>query len=213
MAGRGAGKDKQPEAEREAQVYGYVRVSTDRQDGDRQVGEIIEYCKSRGLGDAKIVKEIMSGVKDKPELERIITGLGKGDTLAVWELSRLTRSGMRALSEVAERVRKAGAVLVETRTGTTIGNDIAGDAYIFALGLSARIEREMISARVTSANRARKEKGLRVGRIGGKSKLDSRKVEIEGYQKMKLSKSKIAELLGCSRSCYLTWLEKEKGSK
>jgi len=208
MAGRGAKKDKKPEAERIEQVYGYVRVSTDRQDAERQVSEIIGYCKAKGLGDAKIIQEIMSGVKEKPELERVLLGLGKGDTLAVWELSRLTRSGMRALSEVAERVRKAGAVLIETRTGTTIGNDIAGDAYIFALGLSARIEREMISARVMSANRVRKEKGMRVGRIGGKSKLDARMVEIEGYQKMKLSKSKIAELLGCSRSCYLKWLER-----
>jgi DNA invertase Pin-like site-specific DNA recombinase len=60
----------------------------------------------------------------------------------------------------------------------------------------------------------RKEKGMKLGRPAGKSKLDERKIEIEGYQKMELSKAKIAKLLGCSRTTYLAWLKKEsKGGK
>jgi len=195
-------------------VYGYCRVSTDGQDTERQVGEILDYAKKHGLGDVTLFRETISGTKEKPELERLIGQLRAGDTLAVWELSRLTRSGISAVFEIAGRVRKAGAVLLETSSGRVIGNDTNGEVYLFALGLSAKIEKEMISERTKSALRMRKEKGMKLGRPAGKSKLDERKIEIEGYQKMELSKAKIAKLLGCSRTTYLAWLEKEsKGGK
>lgn len=195
-------------------VYGYCRVSTDGQENERQVGEILDYAKKHGLGDVTIFRETVSGTKEKPELERLIGQLRAGDTLAVWELSRLTRSGMLALAEITGKVLKVGALILETRTGQIIKGDVMGEMYLSVLGLASRIERDMIAERTKSALRMRKEKGMILGRPAGKSKLDERKVEIEGYQKMELSKAKIAKLLGCSRTTYLAWLEKEsKGGK
>ena len=107
--------------------------------------------------------------------------------------------------------RKLATALLEERAkpkGDVWENapDNAGHAWI--------AYKEMISERTKSALRMRKEKGMKLGRPAGKSKLDERKVEIEGYQKMELSKAKIAKLLGCSRTTYLAWLEKEsKGGK
>lgn len=202
-------KKKEAEKIEAGRVYGYCRVSTDKQDSERQQSEILDYAKKHGLGDVTIFRETMSGTKEKPELERLLSGLKQGDTLAVWELSRLTRSGISAVFEIAGRVRKAGAVLLETSSGRVIGNDTNGEVYLFALGLSAKIEKEMISERTKSALKMRKDKGMILGRPAGKSKLDERKVEIMGYQKMELSKAKIAKLVGCSRSTYLAWLEKE----
>jgi len=202
-------KKKEAEKIEAGRVYGYCRVSTDKQDSERQQSEILDYAKKHGLGDVTIFRETMSGTKEKPELERLLSGLKQGDTLAVWELSRLTRSGISAVFEIAGRVRKAGAVLLETSSGRVIGNDTNGEVYLFALGLSAKIEKEMISERTKSALKMRKEKGMILGRPAGKSKLDEKKLEIQGYQKMELSKAKIAKLVGCSRSTYLAWLEKE----
>jgi len=190
-------------------VYGYVRVSTDKQDAERQQTEIMDYAQKHGLGDVTMFRETISGTKAKPELERLIEGLRAGDTLAVWELSRLTRSGITALLKIAEKVQKAGASLLETGSGQVIGNDMQGELYLVMLGLAAKVERDMISERTKSALRVRKEKGMILGRPAGKSKLDERKIEIQGYQKQGCSKAHIARLVGCSRTTYLAWLEKE----
>jgi DNA invertase Pin-like site-specific DNA recombinase len=198
---------------RTGRVNGYARVSTDKQDSDRQVGEIVAYCKEHGLGDPVVVQEIAHGQSNvKPELERVLGMLREGDILAVWELSRLTRQSVAALFSIVERVHKAGAGLLEIKSGTLIGNDASGEAYLFALGLSARIEREMISARTKSALEKRKAEGVKLGRPKGKSKLDAKGDEIRRYLKLGINKSAIAKLVGCSRSALIHWL-KAQGEK
>ena len=192
--------------ESKPRIYGYCRVSTDKQDADRQVSEIITYCKQKSLGDPIIVTETVSGASAKPELERTIANLKAGDTLAVWELSRLTRGGVAALFGIIEQVHKAGASVLEVKSATTIDSTVAGEDYVFALGLAARIEKEMISARTKSALQARKAAGVKLGRPAGKSKLDSRIDEIKRYQGLGLNKTAISKLLGCSRTAYLHWL-------
>ena len=190
-------------------VIGYCRVSTDKQDAERQVSELLAYCKTSGLGDPVIVREIASGAGARPELERVLAGLHAGDTLAVWELSRLTRGGVGSLFGIVEQIRKAGAKLVETKSGTTIDSSVAGESYLFALGLCARLERDMISQRTKSALAARKASGKKLGRPAGKSKLDDRREEIVRFQRLGLNKTSIAKLVGCTRATYLHWLEKE----
>jgi len=191
------------------QVIGYCRISTDKQDAERQVGEILTYCESHGLGAPLIVRETAHGNGDRPELDRILSNLQSGQTLAVWELSRLTRGGVAALFTIVGQIRDAGASLLETKSGTVIDSSVAGEAYVFALGLAARIERDMISERTKSALQARKAQGVKLGRPEGKSKLDDRREEIERYQKLGLNQTSVSKLLGVSRSCYLNWLAKE----
>lgn len=187
----------------------YARVSTDRQEATHQIEGILAYCEKEGLLDPMIVRETASRAKDRPELERTLAGLQAGDTLAVWELSRLTRGGVGSLFGIVEQIRKAGARLVETKSGTVIDSSVAGEAYVFALGLAGRIEREMISQRTSSALQARKRAGVKLGRPAGKSKLDDHREKIERYQRLGLNKTSISKLLGCSRATYLHWLSKE----
>ena len=109
-----------------AQVIGYCRVSTDKQDAERQVGEILTYCETHSLGAPLIVRETAHGNGDRPELDRILANLKPGHTLAVWELSRLTRGGVAALFAIVNQIREAGASLLETKSGTTIDSSVAG---------------------------------------------------------------------------------------
>jgi DNA invertase Pin-like site-specific DNA recombinase len=131
------------------------------------------------------VRETASGAKARPQLDGLIGRLAQGDSVLVWELSRLTRGGVAALFSIVQAIHDAGAVLVETKSGTTIDSSIQGEAYVFALGLAGRIERDMISERTRSALRVRRERGVKLGRpIGpGKSRLDG-------------SRDKIVEMLG-----------------
>jgi len=191
-------------------VWAYCRISTDKQDTERQVIEIADYAKAKGLGDVTFVRETVSGKDDKPELERIMASLQQGDTLAVWELSRLTRASVGALFTIAERIRKSGASLLEVKSGTTISSDVAGEAYVFALGLASRIERELISARTKSALRVRKEMGIKLGRPAGKSKLDEKGTEVDYLLGLGLSKAKTAKKLGCSRATLDKYLMNRK---
>lgn len=194
-----------------ARVIGYCGVSTDRQDTERQVAEILDYCHAHSLGDPVIVRETESGAKERPELERVLASLKPEETLAVWELNRLTRGCVGSLFGIVEQVRKAQARLLETRSGIFIDSSPAGEAYVFALGLVGRIERELISARTKSAIAARKAPGKKLGRPAGKSKLDDKRAEIEKYQALGINKTAISKLLGCSRATYLHWVSREAG--
>ncbi|GAB1431613.1 recombinase family protein [Spirochaetota bacterium] len=196
-----------------ARVIGYCRVSTDKQDAEHQVIQILNYCHANGLGDPLIVRETASGAQARPELERTLISLQADETLLVFELSRLTRGGVGSLFAIVEQIRKAGARLVEIKSNTTIDSTVAGEAYCFALGLAGRIERELISARTKSALAARKASGKKLGRPAGKSKLDNQRAEIEKYQALGINKSAIAKLIGCSRATYLHWLSKEANPK
>lgn len=51
------------------QIIGYCRVSTDKQDAERQVGEILTYCESHQLGSPVIVRETAHGNGDRSGIE------------------------------------------------------------------------------------------------------------------------------------------------
>jgi DNA invertase Pin-like site-specific DNA recombinase len=191
-------------------VYAYTRISTDKQDSARQVEEIVAYCKAHTLGNPVIIQETASGAGERPQLEETIERLSKGDCLAVWELSRLTRGGVSALFQIIGRVRDRGAQTIETKSGTVIDTSVAGEAYVFALGLASRIERDLISDRTKSALRARKASGVKLGRPAGKSKLDARIEEIEKYRSLGLNATAICKLIGCSRGTYENWQKRNK---
>ena len=73
-------------------IYGYARCSTseDRQDITRQIRDLM----SMGISDEKyIFWEYESGTKkNRPELSKLLDIVKPGDTIAVTEVSRLTRS-------------------------------------------------------------------------------------------------------------------------
>ena len=67
--------------------FGYARVSTISQSLDTQ----LEALKKEGCD--KIVEEKKSGKDlDRPELNNLLDNLRDGDTLVVYDLSRLSRS-------------------------------------------------------------------------------------------------------------------------
>ena len=85
-----------------SKVYGYCRCSTDenKQDISRQVREL----KEMGAVPETIFTEYISGMKEnKVELQKLLNVIRSGDTLAVTELSRLTRSTKQLCDDYALR--------------------------------------------------------------------------------------------------------------
>lgn len=188
-------------------VYGYVRVSTDKQDGEGQLQGIREYCREKNLPDPVIIQETASGIKARPKLEALINELGPGDTLVVFELSRLSRQSISAVYAMVDRIRKTGAKLIESRSDFVANGSLESDLRVFGLSIAARIERDLISQRTKAGLKARKAKGLPLGRPAGKSKLDNKRKEIARYLEKGVSKTDIAKLLDCSRSTLLNFIK------
>ena len=77
-------------------IYGYIRISTDRQTLENQEFEIRNFAQNQNLQIDRWVKETISGTKDfeKRELGRLIRRLKKSDILICSEISRLGRKGV-----------------------------------------------------------------------------------------------------------------------
>lgn len=75
-------------------VYGYIRVSTDRQTVENQRFEILRFCKKNSLEVGAWIEETISGTltPDKRELGRLLSHIRKDDLIICSELSRLGRS-------------------------------------------------------------------------------------------------------------------------
>ena len=190
-------------------VIGYARVSTDKQDVERQKLDIMAYCEKEGVPLEKIVVETVSSRKATREVYKVVDSLRAGDILVVTELSRLARSAIE-LDEICAKVIRAGASLKSLSPECVVDGSILGQTMKFALGISAQLERDFISERTKSALKARKAEGVTLGRPKGQSKLNERRGEIEKYLGLGINKSAIAKLLGCSRSALLNWLASNK---
>src|SRR6202047_4188223 len=84
-------------------LLGYARVSTNEQDTAAQVSAV------KSAGCEKIFREKASGGRwDRPELQRLLDQLRKGDILVVWRLDRLSRS-LRDVLTIMERIKEAEA--------------------------------------------------------------------------------------------------------
>jgi DNA invertase Pin-like site-specific DNA recombinase len=195
-------------------VYAYVRVSTDRQSVENQRYEIRRFCKNNEMIVDKWVEESISGTAsvDDRGLGRMLKKMASGDILICSELSRLGRNLlmiMGILNQCMERDIQVWTIKDKYR----LGNDISCKVLAFAFGLSAEIERELISQRTKEALARKKDEGIVLGRPkGSKSKsrkLTGREAEVKALLKKNVSKSAIARVLGVNRSTISKFINEE----
>ena len=83
-------------------IVGYARVSTGGQNLSGQLAAL------KAAGADRIYREKVSGVRaDRPQLAKLMAGLGAGDVVVVTKLDRLGRS-TRELLDLIDRISKAG---------------------------------------------------------------------------------------------------------
>ena len=139
-------------------VYAYLRVSTDKQDGINQKIGIEEFCKKRGfIVDEYFDDEGKSGTlePEKRELGKLLNKLRSGDILIAGEISRLGRS-LFMVMRILEHCMNNNVKVYTVKDGYELGDNITSKVLAFAFGLSAEIEREMISRRTKEALALRK---------------------------------------------------------
>jgi len=186
-------------------VYGYIRVSTDKQEVEGQKIGIIEKATSLGLEiNTWISDDGISGTKEPEErqLGKLLKKIKPKDVIIASEISRLGRS-LFMVMRILEHCMKHECQVYTVKDGYELGNNIQSKVMAFAFGLAAEIERDMISKRTKEGLAKRKSDGVVLGRpLGNKSKstkCDPLKAKIQSFLNKKLSYSAIGRLLKINR--------------
>ena len=81
-------------------IYGYIRVSTDKQTVENQRYEIRQFCEKSTLRVDRWIEEVISGTKEveNRKLGALLRKMTRGDILICAELSRLGRSLLMIMS-------------------------------------------------------------------------------------------------------------------
>jgi len=193
-------------------VYGYVRVSTDKQTVENQRFEIRQFCEKNDLIVEKWIEETISGTKipEKRRLGILLDDICPGDLIICSELSRLGRSLFMIMS-ILSRCLSIGAKIWTIKDGYRLGDDIQSKVLAFAFGLSAEIERNLISQRTKEALARRKAEGKKLGRAFGqivRLKLSGHESEIIAMLSQGLSKAEIGRRFGTNRNTVRIFINK-----
>lgn len=148
--------------------YAYIRVSTDRQTVENQRFEIDQFCAREHIEIDCWIEETISGTKDpdKRKLGNCLKKMKKGDILVCAELSRLGRSLLMIMSILNECLKREAQVWT-IKDNYRLGSDISSKVLAFAFGLSAEIERNLISQRTKEALARKRAEGVVLGHPKG----------------------------------------------
>ncbi len=150
-------------------IYGYIRVSTDKQDCANQKLGIEAKAATLNLQIDRYIEDSgISGTKEPEEraLGGMLRRLRPGDVIICSELSRLGRK-MFMIMRILEYCMKIGARLYTVKDGYELGDNIQSKVLAFAFGLSAEIERNLIAQRTKEALSALQMRGVKLGRPCG----------------------------------------------
>jgi DNA invertase Pin-like site-specific DNA recombinase len=196
-------------------TYGYIRVSTDRQTVENQRFEIEEFSRRQEIKIDSWIEETISGTvaPGKRELGTLLSHVHKGDLIICSELSRLGRSLFMIMS-ILNLIMEKGARLWTIKDNYRLGDDIQSKVLAFAFGLSAEIERNLISQRTKEALERKKAEGIKLGRPRGipnrRSKLDGAELAVSVMLIAGTNINQIARLYRTHRTTVQRFIIKRK---
>lgn len=179
-------------------IYGYIRVSTDKQTVENQRFEIEKFASKNGIVVDRWIEETISGIKSykKRQLGELLYLIKKDDILICSELSRLGRS-LFMIMDILNYCMEKECKVWTIKDNYRLGDDIQSKVLAFAFGLSAEIERNLISQRTKEALARKRNEGVILGRPKGskssKVKLTGHEEEIKKYLEKNKTKKWIAK--------------------
>lgn len=182
-------------------IYGYIRVSSDKQTVENQRFEINNFCKRQSMKIDGWIEETISGTKayNKRELGKLLKRVQQDDLIICAELSRLGRN-LFMIMEILNLCMNKECRVWTIKDNYRLGDDIQSKVLAFAFGLSAEIERNLISQRTKEALARKRQEGVVLGRPKGrrsapnKYRLYAKRNLISEMLKANISKRRIASL-------------------
>ena len=193
-------------------TYGYIRVSSDKQTVESQRFEINNFCKRENLHIDGWIEETISGTKnyDKRKLGELLNRVQKDDLIICAELSRLGRN-LFMIMEILHICMNKECKVWTIKDNYRLGDDIQSKVLAFAFGLSAEIERNLISQRTKEALAMRKSQGIHIGRVKGSHnatmKLTCYEEIIQELLMLEIPKAEIARKLNVDRTTLWRFLK------
>lgn len=185
--------------------YGYIRVSSDKQTVENQRFEISKFAEQSGFDVDGWIEETISGTKSysKRRLGNLLDNVKEGDVIICSELSRLGRS-LFMIMEILNTCMEKGCKVWTIKDNYRLGDDIESKVLAFAFGLSAEIERNLISQRTKEALARKKAEGVILGRPKGRKsshvKLSGKENTIKELREQGVSITQIAKIFKVDRA-------------
>ncbi len=180
---------------------GYIRVSSDQQDLEKQRHLLLEYANThKFMIDEFIEIEISSRkTKELRKIDELLQKAKQGDSVIVAELSRLGRNMLETLN-IINTLSEQGINIIFIRQPELSTEGSQTKLLLAIYSYFAETEREFISIRTKQGLAAAKAKGVQLGRPkGSRNKkgrvLDSYREEIKGYLKIGLKLTAIQKLI------------------
>ena len=192
-------------------IYGYGRVSTNKQELDIQIKALKE------KGATKIYKEKISGAKaDRKELNQLLEVIKAGDTLVVTKADRIARSLSQLETIVTELTNRGVAVHIINMgmfTAETMENPMT-KLLFNVLGAFAEFERDMILERTQEGIQNARDKGVKFGRKSKTHNIEGALLEaIQKVERGEMSQPEGAEFAKCSVATFKRRLKEYRDNK
>ena len=181
-------------------VIGYVRVSTDQQDIEKQKHLLLEHAQANRLLIDEFVRAEVSSRKSAKErrIDELLSKLEEGDVLLVAELSRLGRNMLQTLNIINE-LSELGIQISFVRQPELSTTGPHTKLLMAIYSYFAETEREYISLRTKQGLAAARAKGKKLGRPkGSRNKervLDPHRDQILEYLQMGLNLASVMKII------------------
>lgn len=145
--------------------FGYLRVSTEKQDVDNNKVEISKLAKEKGYDNVIWISETVSGRKDwkRRKLGEEFKKMKSGDVIIMAEYSRIGRDFLNSMSFINE-CRINNINVFSTVGDIPVNYDANSNLLMAVTAWKAQTERELIAYRTKIGLDAAKSRGVILGR-------------------------------------------------
>ncbi len=181
-------------------VIGYIRVSSDKQDLQKQEHLLLKYAQQHDLQVCEFINTEISSRKGTKErrIDELLGKLNAGDVLLVAELSRLGRNMFEVIN-IINQLSENGVEIVFIRQPELSTAGAQRKLLLAIYSYFAEAEREFISMRTKQGLAAARASGKKLGRPkGSRDKervLDPHREQIKEYLQLKLSLRRIRSFI------------------
>jgi len=182
-------------------TLGYIRVSTDQQDLEKQRHLLLEYAQQNKIIVTDFIEAEISAQKNqkKRKIEEILNRMNKDDVLLVAELSRLGRNMIETLN-IINTLYEKGVKIIFIRQPELSTKGPHAKLLLAIYSYFAEAEREYISIRTKQGLAAVKAKGIKLGRPKGSKNKKSRRLDpyreqIKEFLELKLPLNSIRKII------------------
>jgi len=192
-------------------IYGYIRVSTDKQNIDSQKLAIHQWASAERLHIDHFIEVTISSRKtlEARRIDDLMVAIQSGDSLVVTELSRLGRSLLQVITIVNALKDKGVSLHILKENIHTNENNLDTTIKLGLFAILGEVERELLVQRTKEGLAAARARGVTLGAPKGQtraSKLDAHTAEIVRLLKDRVPHTVIAERYSASRGGLAKWI-------